>query len=64
MNPLGFDIAVGKEDLCQIPDGVDDGSAAGIPVAYLAAQVALTLVSVRVPLNILRAPTPLIKDHK
>jgi NADPH2:quinone reductase len=36
-------IAVRKEDLCLIPDGVDDVSAAGIPVAYLTAQVALTL---------------------
>src|ERR1700732_1325965 len=36
-------IAVRKEDLCLIPDGVDDISAAGIPVAYLTAQVALTL---------------------
>jgi NADPH2:quinone reductase len=36
-------IAVRKEDLCLIPDGVDDASAAGIPVAYLTAQVALTL---------------------
>jgi len=35
-------IAVRKEDLCLIPDGVDDISAAGIPVAYLTAQVALT----------------------
>src|SRR5271163_3012896 len=36
-------IAVRKEDLCLIPDSVDDISAAGIPVAYLTAQVALTL---------------------
>src|ERR1700757_1799554 len=36
-------IAVRKEDLCLIPDGVDDITAAGIPVAYLTAQVALTL---------------------
>jgi NADPH:quinone reductase len=35
-------IAVRKEDLCLIPDNVDDVSAAGIPVAYLTAQVALT----------------------
>jgi NADPH2:quinone reductase len=35
-------VAVRKEDLCLIPDGVDDVSAAGIPVAYLTAQVALT----------------------
>ena len=35
-------LAVRKEDLCLIPKGVDDVSAAGIPVAYLTAQVALT----------------------
>src|SRR5260221_21017 len=35
-------IAVRKESLCLIPDGVDDVSAAGIPVAYLTAQMALT----------------------
>jgi NADPH:quinone reductase len=36
-------IAVRKEDLCLIPDNIDDVSAAGIPVAYLTAQVALSL---------------------
>ncbi|MGA9511813.1 MAG: zinc-binding alcohol dehydrogenase family protein [Candidatus Sulfotelmatobacter sp.] len=40
-------IAVRKEDLCLIPDGVDDVSAAGMPVAYLTAQVALTLAGFR-----------------
>jgi NADPH2:quinone reductase len=40
-------IAVRKEDLCLIPDRVDDISAAGIPVAYLTAQVALTLAGFR-----------------
>src|SRR5260370_26361499 len=35
-------LAVRKQDLCLIPDNVDDVSAAGIPVAYLTAQVALT----------------------
>jgi NADPH:quinone reductase len=40
-------IAVRKEDLCLIPDSVDDVSAAGIPVAYLTAQVALTLADFR-----------------
>src|SRR5271168_1698105 len=34
-------LAVRKEDLCLIPENVDDVSAAGIPVAYLTAQVAL-----------------------
>src|SRR5882762_7012445 len=36
-------LAVRKEHLCLIPDGVDDVRAAGIPVAYLTAQIALTL---------------------
>jgi len=36
-------LAVRKENLCLIPDGVDDMTAAGIPVAYLTAQMALTL---------------------
>jgi NADPH:quinone reductase len=40
-------IAVRKEDLCLIPDNVDDVSAAGIPVAYLTTQVALTLAGFR-----------------
>jgi NADPH2:quinone reductase len=40
-------VAVRKEDLCLIPDNVDDLSAAGIPVAYLTAQVALTRAGFR-----------------
>jgi NADPH2:quinone reductase len=36
-------LAVRKESLCLIPESVDDVSAAGIPVAYLTAQMALTL---------------------
>src|SRR6266700_2905932 len=40
-------IAVRKKDLCLIPDGIDDTSAAGIPVAYLTAQVALTRAGFR-----------------
>src|SRR5882724_11721797 len=36
-------LAVRTESLCLIPEGVDDVSAAGIPVAYLTAQMALTL---------------------
>jgi NADPH2:quinone reductase len=40
-------MAVRKEDLCLIPDNVDDISAAGIPVAYLTAQVGLTLAGFR-----------------
>src|SRR5881409_1386889 len=40
-------VAVRKQDLCLIPDGVDDMSAAGIPVAYLTAQVGLTRAGFR-----------------
>jgi NADPH2:quinone reductase len=40
-------LAVRKESLCLIPDGVDDVSAAGIPVAYLTAQIALTVAGFR-----------------
>jgi len=40
-------VAVRREHLCLIPDIVDDVSAAGIPVAYLTAQVALTLAGFR-----------------
>jgi NADPH:quinone reductase len=40
-------VAVRKEDLCLIPDNVDDVTAAGIPVAYLTAQVALTRAGFR-----------------
>src|SRR6201987_1614436 len=40
-------LAVRKQDLCRIPDNVDDVSAAGIPVAYLTAQVALTRAGFR-----------------
>jgi NADPH:quinone reductase len=34
-------VAVRKEHLCLIPDNVDDVSAAGLPVAYLTAQISL-----------------------
>ncbi len=40
-------VAVRKEDLCLIPDNLDDVSAAGIPVAYLTAQVTLTRAGFR-----------------
>ena len=36
-------LAVRKENLCLVPEGVGDVSAAGIPVAYLTAQMALAL---------------------
>jgi NADPH:quinone reductase len=35
-------LAVRKENLCLIPDNIDDVSAAGLPVAYLTAQMALS----------------------
>src|SRR3989475_9016145 len=35
-------IAVRGEDLCLIPDTIDDATAGGIPVAYLTAQITLT----------------------
>ena len=38
-------LAVRKENLCLIPERVDDVSAAGIPVAYLTGQIALTLAA-------------------
>src|SRR6202050_3917430 len=40
-------VAVRNEDLCLIPDNIDDVSAAGIPVAYLTAQVALARAGFR-----------------
>src|SRR6202045_2819172 len=40
-------VAVRKEDLCLIPENIDDVSAAGLPVAYLTAQVALTRAGFR-----------------
>jgi NADPH:quinone reductase len=36
-------LAVRKQDLCLIPEGIDDVSAAGIPVAYVTAQMTLSL---------------------
>ena len=35
-------LAVRKENLCLIPDNIEDVSAAGVPVAYLTAQMALS----------------------
>src|SRR5262245_59330008 len=35
-------LAVRGEDLCLIPDNIDDATAGGMPVAYLTAQIALT----------------------
>src|SRR5437899_11664941 len=40
-------VAARKKDLCLIPDNVEDVSAAGIPVAYLTAQVGLTRAGFR-----------------
>ena len=36
-------LAVRKENLCLIPDNIEDVSAAGLPVAYLTAQMTLSL---------------------
>ena len=36
-------LAVRKEHICLIPEAVDDVTAAGIPVAYLTAQISLSL---------------------
>src|SRR2546430_15284785 len=36
-------LAVRKESLCLIPDNINDVSAAGVPVAYLTAQMTLSL---------------------
>ena len=36
-------LAVRKENLCLVPDNIDDVSSAGLPVAYLTAQMALNL---------------------
>src|ERR1700681_4788366 len=35
-------LAVRKENLCLIPDNIEDISAAGVPVAYLTAQMTLS----------------------
>jgi NADPH:quinone reductase len=40
-------VAIRKQDLCLIPDDVDDVSAAGVPVAYLTAHMTLTLAGFR-----------------
>src|SRR5467141_3162659 len=40
-------LAVRKEVLCLVPDNVDDVNAAGSPVAYLTAQVALARAGFR-----------------
>ena len=34
-------IAVRREDLCLVPDNIDDATAGGMPVAYLTAQITL-----------------------
>jgi NADPH:quinone reductase len=35
-------IAARREDLCPIPEAIDDATAGGLPVAYLTAQITLT----------------------
>ncbi len=47
MEPTAGWLAVRKQHLCLIPEGIDDVSAAGIPVAYLTAQMALTRAGFR-----------------
>ncbi len=46
-------LAVRKESLCPIPEGVDNVSAAGIPVAYLTAQMALAIAGFQVGKTVL-----------
>src|SRR5580700_9546771 len=46
-------VAVRKDDLCLIPDNVDSERAAGIPVAYLTAQVALIRAGFRPGMTVL-----------
>src|SRR5437867_11415874 len=46
-------LAVRKESLCLIPEGVDDVRAAGMPVAYLTAQMALTLAGLQAGTTVL-----------
>jgi NADPH2:quinone reductase len=40
-------LAVRKQNLCLIPEGIDAVNAAGIPVAYLTAEMALSLAGFR-----------------
>jgi NADPH2:quinone reductase len=40
-------LAVRKQHVCLVPEGIDDVNAAGIPVAYLTAQMALSLAGFR-----------------
>ena len=49
-------LAIRKENLCLISEGVDDVIAAGIPVAYLTAQMSLTLAGFQAGKTVL-APT-------
>jgi NADPH2:quinone reductase len=46
-------LAVRKQSICLIPDGIDDVNAAGIPVAYLTAQMARRLAGFRVGKTVL-----------
>ena len=45
--PTVSGLPYGRKDLCLIPDNIHNVSAAGIPVAYLTARVALTLAGFR-----------------
>src|SRR5882672_4311033 len=55
-------LAVRKESLCPIPEGVSDVSAAGIPVAYLTAQMALALAGFQAGKTVL-APGRTLADE-
>src|SRR5215468_9832686 len=46
-------LAVRKENLCLIPDGIDIVNAGGIPVAYLTAQIALSLADFKAGKSVL-----------
>ena len=50
-------VAIRKQDLCLIPDDVDDVSAAGVPVAYLTAYMTLTLAGFMRARPFLRQPS-------
>jgi NADPH:quinone reductase len=46
-------LAVRKENLCLIPDGIDIVNAGGMPVAYLTAQIALSLADFKADKTVL-----------
>src|SRR5256712_10684795 len=50
-------LAVCKETLCLIPDNIEDISAAGVPVAYLTAQMTLRLAGFARGMTVLSLPS-------